>query len=246
MFRFTVSLCLFSLLACTALLMIAQPAAAANVPAATIYYGCVTTATGAIRIVTASTTCKTTEHKIQWDQTGPQGPAGPQGPTGATGAQGPKGATGAQGPAGPAGPTGPQGPPGVSVGYSARAADVALAGYPGALIAETGAVQAGTYFVSASELFALASGDDGFCYITTVNNNGTTGNYGGTGTGGTYAQASNTDVFTVSAGDAFELFCYNGGFSSEVFNATLTATLINSATSSTKEGTQILTPPGVR
>ena len=88
--RITVSLCLFSLLACGVLLVTTQPAAAA-VPAATIYYGCVTTATGAIRIVTATTTCKSTEHKIQWDQTGPQGPAGPAGP------QGPKGATGAQG-----------------------------------------------------------------------------------------------------------------------------------------------------
>jgi len=203
MFRFTVSLCLFSLLACATLLMTSQPAAAANVPAATIYYGCVTNSTGAIRIVTASTTCKSTEHKIQWDQTGPQGPAGPQGPTGP---QGPKGATGAQGPAGPAGPTGPtgpQGPAGISVGYSARAADVSLVSYPGALVVETAPVQAGTYYVSASSLFFLASGDDGFCYITTVNSGGTTNNYGGTGTGGTYAQASNTDVFTVTAGDAF-------------------------------------------
>ncbi len=249
MFRFTVSLCLFSLLACTALLMIAQPAAAANVPAATIYYGCVTTATGAIRIVTAATTCKTTEHKIQWDQTGPQGPAGPAGPTGP---QGPKGATGAQGPKGATGANlrhrthrRPRSPG--NLGRLLRHAKaIALAGYPGALIAETGPVQAGTYFVSASTLFFLASGDDGFCYITTVNNAGTTDNYGGTGTGGTYEQASNTDVFTVTAGDAFELFCYNGGFSSEVFNATLTATLINSATASSKEGTQILTPPGVR
>jgi len=134
----------------------------------------------------------------------------------------------------------------VSVGYYAVGKSVELAGYPGVLVAETDAVQAGTYFVSASTLMLLASGDDGFCYITSVNNNGTTNNYGGFGTGGTYVQASNTDVFTVSAGDAFELFCYNGGFSSEVFNATLTATLINSATPSSKGATQTLTPPGVR
>jgi hypothetical protein len=234
--------CLFSLFACGALLVTAHPAAAANVPAATIYYGCVTTSTGAIRIVTASTTCKTTEHKIQWDQTGPQGPQGPAGPQGP---QGPKGATGTQGPAGPTGPQGPagaQGPPGVSVGYYAIGKSVELTGYPGALVAETAAVQAGTYFVSASELLLLASGDDGFCYITSVNNNGTTNNYGGFGTGGTYVQASNTDVFTVSAGDAFELFCYNGGFSSEVFNATL----INSATASSFGGSKTLTPPLVK
>src|SRR6202451_1549404 len=243
MSRIAVTLCLLSLLACGVLLTTAQPAAAAAkavVPAATIYYGCVTTSTGAIRIVTATTTCKTTEHKIQWDQTGPQGPAGPTGPQGA------KGATGAQGPTGPAGPTGPQGPAGVSVGYYAIGKSVELTGYPGALVAETDAVQAGTYFVSASTLLLLASGDDGFCYITNVNNNGTTNNYGGFGTGGTYVQASNTDVFTVSAGDAFELFCYNGGFSSEAFNATLTATLLNNATPSSKGDTHTLAPPGLR
>lgn len=223
MFRTTVSLYLGCLLACGALLGTARPAAAA----ATVYYGCVTNATGAIRVVTASTTCKTTEHKIQWNQTGPQGPAGPAGPKGATGAKG------------------PQGPPGVSVGYSVRAADVTLAAYPGVLVAETPAVKAGTYFVSASTLFFLASGDDGFCYITSVNNNGVTGNYGGTGTGGTYAQASNTDVFTVTAGDAFELFCYNAGLSSEVFNATMTATLINTAVSASaiRESSQTLEHP---
>jgi hypothetical protein len=134
----------------------------------------------------------------------------------------------------------------MSVGYYASAKDVALAAYPGALIAETGAVQAGTYFVSASTLFSLASGDDGFCYITTVNDAGSTNNYGGTGTGGTYEQASNTDVFTVTAGDAFELFCYNAGLNSEAYNATLTATLINSAAASSIEGTRTLTPPHAR
>jgi hypothetical protein len=225
MFRTTVSLYLACLLVCGALLATARPATAA----ATVYYGCVTNATGAIRVVTASTTCKTTEHKIQWNQTGPQGPAGPTGPKGATGAKG------------------PQGPPGVSVGYSVRAADVALAAYPGVLVAETPAVKAGTYFVSASTLFYLASGDDGFCYITSVNNAGVTGNYSGTGTGGTYQQASNTDVFTVTAGDAFELFCYNAGLSSEVFNTTMTATLINTAVSASaiRESSQTLEHPHV-
>jgi hypothetical protein len=237
MFRTTTYLCLGSLLACGALLGTAHPAAAATnggVPVTTIYYGCVNNSTGAIRIVSSSTTCKTTEHKIQWNQTGPQGPAGPAGP------KGPKGSTGATG------ATGPQGPPGISVGYSVRVADVALAAYPGVLVAETPAVQAGTYFVSASTLFFLATGDDGFCYITSVNNAGVTGNYGGTGTGGSYAQASNTDVFSVTDGDAFQLFCYNAGLSSEVFNATMTATLINSASTATKGSSQNLPHPTVR
>ena len=82
--------------------------------AATVtYYGCVTTSTGAIRIVSSTTTCTTTEHKIQWNDPGPQGLAGPKGAPGATG---PRGATGATGPQGPAGPQGPQGNPGTASG----------------------------------------------------------------------------------------------------------------------------------
>lgn len=244
MFRTTVSLSLGCLLVCGALLATARPAAAA----ATVYYGCVTNATGAIRVVTATTTCKTTEHKIQWNQTGPQGPAGPKGATGPAGPTGPKGATGAKGPAGP------QGPPGVSVGYYAHAVDVELPYFPGVLVAETPAVVAGTYFVSASTLFFLAGGVEGFCYISSVNNNGATNNYGGStggSTGGTYEQASNTDVFTVTAGDAFELFCYNAGFSSEipsqVFNANMTATLINTVSPTASErASETLVHPHVR
>ena len=85
-------------LACCALPFTSQPA-----HAVTTYYGCVTTSTGAIRIVSKTTTCKSTETKITWNQTGPAGPkgatgpAGPAGPKGATGPAGPKGATGAQG-----------------------------------------------------------------------------------------------------------------------------------------------------
>lgn len=117
-----------------------------------------------------------------------------------------------------------------TIGYSASSKTTALtAGYPGTLIAQTLPAVSGTYFVSASTLLFLASGDDGFCYITTVNNAGATHNFGGTGLGGTYVQVSNTDVWTVSAGDAFQLWCYNGGFSSEVFNTYLTATLMNSS-----------------
>jgi len=86
-------------LAATALLFLLSVLTA---NAATVtYYGCVTNSTGAIRIVSSTTTCKTTEHKIQWNDPGPTGPKG------ATGAAGPKGATG---------PQGPQGTPGTASG----------------------------------------------------------------------------------------------------------------------------------
>ena len=78
---------------------------------------CVTTKTGAIRIIGATDTCKQGEQIVTWNQTGPQGPLGPQGPIGLTGGQGPQGPVGATGPAGPQGPdgaTGPAGPQGLA------------------------------------------------------------------------------------------------------------------------------------
>src|ERR1700684_1375662 len=90
--------------------------AAAVVPAhAAVIHSCVNKTTGALRIVSATTTCKVTETAVSWDMTGPQGPQGPQGAQGTKGpqgAQGAQGAPGAQGPAGSQGPQGPQGPPG--------------------------------------------------------------------------------------------------------------------------------------
>lgn len=61
----------------------------------TTYYACVrqTLVDGSpnIRIVSASTPCKSGETRISWNQTGPQGPVGPAGP------QGPQGPAGSGG-----------------------------------------------------------------------------------------------------------------------------------------------------
>jgi hypothetical protein len=97
----------------------AQRKAALNTdeqPAVTTLYACVNNNTGAIRIVTSKTTCKPTEHEIQWNQTGPQGPKGPAGPQGQTGAQGAQGQAGAQGIRGQTGAQGIPGPAGISAG----------------------------------------------------------------------------------------------------------------------------------
>jgi hypothetical protein len=80
-------------------------------------YGCVTKTTGDVRVVVASTMCKSNEAPISWNVAGVQGPQGPVGPTGATGPAGqagpagPQGPTGFQGPKGDTGATGPQGEP---------------------------------------------------------------------------------------------------------------------------------------
>lgn len=200
-------------------------------PQVTTYYGCVNNSTGAIRIVSKGTVCKSTEHKINWNQVGPQGPQGPKGPQGA---QGPQGARG------------PQGPPGISVGYSATTGVGVFIGLTPAqyVIAQTAAVGAGTYYVSASTLLLISSGDAAFCITSTVNNGGNTHNYGGSSLGGGYQQVSNTDVWIVSAGDAFQLVCYDNNADSAVYNGTITATLINSASDANPQHAQKVPPPG--
>jgi hypothetical protein len=51
----------------------AIPAVAAGTSTPVVYYACVTNATGAIKIVHASTACATGQHKISWNNRGPAG-----------------------------------------------------------------------------------------------------------------------------------------------------------------------------
>lgn len=221
----------------------AVPAPAANVT----YYACVNNSTGAIDIVSASTVCKAGTHKIQWNEIGPAGPkgatgatgpAGPKGATGATGAtgpMGPKGATGAtgatgpQGPTGPEGPTGPQGPAGLSIGYTAFTTAHTFLGSPSIIIQTPAVSVGGVYFTNASALLFLDGSDSGSYCETGTANTGTDANYGGSSDAGHYQQVSISDYFFVSAGDSFYLYCYSTAddSSSFVYNAALTATLIN-------------------
>jgi Collagen triple helix repeat (20 copies) len=74
--------------------------------------GCEQNSNGSLRIVTATTDCRSNETSISWNVQGPAGPTGAQGPAGATGASGPKGNTGDTGPTGANGDTGETGPTG--------------------------------------------------------------------------------------------------------------------------------------
>lgn len=82
------------------------------------YWGCYTKSGGALRVIDAGASCKSTETKITWNMVGQQGPTGATGPKGDTGpagkdgATGPKGDTGATGATGPKGDTGAEGPAG--------------------------------------------------------------------------------------------------------------------------------------
>ena len=74
---------------------------------------CVVKKTGALRIVSSTTSCKTkTETLLTWNISGSSGPQGPQGPIGPQGGVGPQGLVGPQGPIGPSGPQGLSGPAG--------------------------------------------------------------------------------------------------------------------------------------
>jgi hypothetical protein len=225
MFRIVGCVCVFILLASSALPMAAQQPAAssASVPVPTVvtYYGCVNNTTGAIRIVSKTAVCKSTEHKIRWNQVGPRGPQGPQGPQGA------------QGPQGPTGPQGSQGPPGISVGYFASNTKVTSLGGGNTVVAQTKPIQvSGTYFINAAALLYIDAADIGaYCFVTLVSNGNGDGLLGGSSNSSNFEQASIADSWSVSAGDAIQLMCQSGSVDPNtlVWNASLTATLINSA-----------------
>jgi Collagen triple helix repeat (20 copies) len=115
-----------SLLGVAALLVVAggasfAVAASGSQSATSVIIGCQQNSNGSLRIVTATTDCRSNETAISWNVQGPAGPAGStgaQGPQGATGATGPTGETGETGPTGTkgdtggTGPTGPAGPSG--------------------------------------------------------------------------------------------------------------------------------------
>lgn len=63
----------------------AVPALALSGTAPVVFHACVTSKTGAIRIVAAATRCASGQHKIFWNQIGPRGPQGVRGAKGAPG-----------------------------------------------------------------------------------------------------------------------------------------------------------------
>ena len=204
MFRISVCVCTFLLVCCTLV--------AAQQPVTTTYYACITNSTGAIRIVNQNTQCLSTEHKINWNQTGPQGPQGPQGKQG---------------------PAGPQGPPGMSVGYSAIAppgSDIPLTPSPALIVQTNPIAAAGTYFVSISSLPVVATGDGvAYCYDTLAST-GTVSQFTAVIPANQYSPLSLTDMLSIKSGDSIQFYCYVGGNNgSTVYNAALTAILINSA-----------------
>jgi hypothetical protein len=80
------------------------------------------------------------------------------------------------------------------------------------VVAQTNPVGiSGTYFISASALPFVVSGDSfTFCYDA-LTSSGSASQYGGGDTAGGYMQASISDVLFVGAGDSIRYLCYSGG-----------------------------------
>jgi hypothetical protein len=101
------------------------------------------------------------------------------------------------------------------------------------VVAQTGAIQTtGVYYINATALLSIDFNDSAaYCYVTIGSNGGSDGLYGGSSNSGFWEQASISDSWTISAGDVAQLVCYSdsGDNNTYVNNASLTATLINSA-----------------
>jgi hypothetical protein len=218
---------------------------ALNATAATVtYYACVSKSTGAVRIVSKTTVCKSTENKIMWNEIGPVGPkgatgaTGPAGPKGATGATGPQGPSGPQGPQGPQGPTGatgpqgPQGPAGIAVGNGAFTTSHVFLGTQSVVLQTNPVSTTGVYFISANALLNIDASDAAaYCFVTPASSGSADGNYGGSSDVGHYQSAAITDYFFLGAGDAMQLVCESNASDANtyVYSASMTATLIGSA-----------------
>lgn len=101
-------------------------------------------------------------------------------------------------------------------------------------VASTGALAGGTYYVNASALVSVASGDSyGFCFIR-KGSNPTPLSYGGTEVQGNYVNATETVAASVSAGDTLQEWCYTGGANgSDAYNAGINAIRVLSSSGTT-------------
>ena len=213
----------------------AVPAVALTTSAPVVYHACVTNTTGAIKIVSASATCATGQHKISWNNLGPAGPAGqngaagPQGPQGATGQQGqqgPQGATGPQGPQGATGAEGPQGPPGVTTGYSSL--NVTASTLSPSAVASVGSLNlpAGTYIAIVSAVASASGTSPDTVTCDLVDGNGfSVGTMGASlaPSAGNNAEASIATTASTTVGGHMQVGCIDQNGAAYVANVSINA-----------------------
>ena len=130
-----------------------------------VYHACVTNTTGAIKIVSATATCGTGQHKITWNNVGPPGVPGTPGAPGVPGTPGAPGVPGVPG---------PPGPPGVTTGYAASYGSQSLDDTTTATQVGSLSVPAGTYLVNVTALTwanNLTLPEQVVCYLYDGGNN---------------------------------------------------------------------------
>ena len=113
----------------------------------TTLVACVKKSGGAMRLVSTTVKCKSSERRVAWNVQGAPGQAGADGERGATGPQGPQGPQGERGATGAAGANGAQGPTGAQGPAGAKGADGAdgVNGTNGIFLTPADFVQHGYY-----------------------------------------------------------------------------------------------------
>ena len=129
------------------------------------------------------------------------------------------------------GATGPTTPINNSVGSS---------GQKGADVAFTGGLPAGEYYVTATALLNIVTGDGyGYCYIALSPSPGVALQLGGASISGEFT-AAETIALSVPQGDALQEWCYSGGNNgSFVYNAGINAIKITNLYSVAAKGARI-------
>jgi hypothetical protein len=104
----------------------------------------------------------------------------------------------------------------------------------GTEVASTGALAAGTYYVTATVLLDVAAGDvEGLCYMARGSALGTSLSTGGASHEG-IVQAAETVAVSVTAGDTLQEWCLTGGTHGTVaYNAGITAVRVLSSSGTT-------------
>jgi hypothetical protein len=113
------------------------------------------------------------------------------------------------------------------VGLTGPAADIPLPRNATTVVAATGELAAGTYYVSATALLYAGGTVPVYCTI-----NGAPTNWGG-GSGANYIQAAETADVTVPANTILTEVCYADGVNQEAYNAAIMAIRITSSRAGT-------------
>jgi hypothetical protein len=117
-------------------------------------------------------------------------------------------------------------------GFTAPATDTPI-GPTAVEVASTGALAAGTYYVNATALLLVATGDRfGFCYVAKGSTNAAV-SYGGAFQEN-YVQAAESIAMSISSGDTVQEWCYAGGSNGSVaYNSGITAIRVLSSSGTT-------------